>query len=326
MTQTMTAVAKQPQMTAQQQAIVTFNNKVNGSYVQNQLKSVLGANSGTFATSLVEIFTNDKKLQGCDANKVVQEAIKAAALKLPLNKQLGYAYLMVFNNWDKEARKAVPTPTLTIGYRGYIQMAMRTGQYRNINADVVYEGELRGKDKLSGSIDLSGEKTSDRIEGFFARFETVNGFSKTLYMSLAEMAAYALKYSPSFKRKPTKEDPIPTVDNLCDLANGQAQNGPTGKVGWEGDFLSMGIKTVLRRLLSKYGYLSIEMMGALSEDEATATTQQVRDEEFTEVKEVINVDTETGEVLNESEPHEASLGLSKPLEKAGDADDDNPFK
>ena len=81
MTQTMTAVAKQPQMTAQQQAIVTFNNKVSGSYVQNQLKSVLGANSGTFATSLVEIFTNDKKLQGCDVNKVVQEAIKAATLK-----------------------------------------------------------------------------------------------------------------------------------------------------------------------------------------------------------------------------------------------------
>ena len=171
MTQTMTAVVKQPQMTAQQQAIVTFNNKVNGSYVQNQLKSVLGANSGTFATSLVEIFTNDKKLQGCDVNKVVQEAIKAATLKLPLNKQLGYAYLMVFNNWDKETRKSIPTPTLTIGYRGYIQMAMRTGQYRNINADVVYEGELRGKDKLSGSIDLSGEKTSDRIEGFFAIFE-----------------------------------------------------------------------------------------------------------------------------------------------------------
>ena len=104
--------------------------------------------------------------------------------------------------------------------------------YRNINADVVYEGELCGKDKLSGSIDLSGEKTSDRIEGFFAHFETVNGFSKTLYMSLAEMAAYALKYSPSFKRKPTKDDPIPTVDNLCDLANGQAQNGPTGKVDY----------------------------------------------------------------------------------------------
>ena len=118
MTQTMTtAVVQQPQMTAQQQAIVTFNNKVNGSYVQNQLKSVLGANSGTFATSLVEVFTNDKKLQGCDVNKVVQEAIKAATLKLPLNKQLGYAYLMVFNNWDKEARKSVPTPTLTIGYR-----------------------------------------------------------------------------------------------------------------------------------------------------------------------------------------------------------------
>lgn len=319
-----TAVAKQPQLTAQQQTIVAFNNKVNGSFVQNQLKSVLGANSGTFATSLVEIFTNDKQLQECDVNKVVQEAIKAATLKLPLNKQLGYAYLMVFKNWDKEARRTVPTPTLTIGYRGYIQMAMRTGQYRNINADVVYEGELVKKDKLSGGIDLSGDKMSDKIEGFFAHFETINGFSKTLYMSLSEMAAYALKYSPSFKRKVTPDTPLPTVDGLCDLANGQAQNGPTGKVGWEGDFLSMGVKTVLRRLLSKYGYLSIEMMGALAEDEKEPSVQQVRDVEFSETKEIISVDEQTGGVVDmaENKPSEASLSSAKP----NGEEDDNPFE
>ena len=136
-------------------------------------------------------------------------------------------------------------------------------------------------------------------------------------MSLAEMAAYALKFSPSFKRKATKEDLIPTVDNLCDLANGQAQNGPTGKVGWEGDFLSMGIKTVLRRLLSKYGYLSIEMMGALSEDEKTPNVQQVRDEEFSEAKEIISVDAQTGEVVNDG---------AASAEAATAAEDDNPFK
>lgn len=315
-----TAVATAGKLTPAQQNIVNFNNKMNGNYVQTQLKNVLGKNAGTFATSLIEVFSNDTQLQGCDANKVIQEAIKAATLKLPLNKQLGYAYIVVFNNWDKVKRCKVPTPTLTIGYRGYIQMAMRTGQYRNINADVVYEGELLGKNKLSGEIDLSGTKTSDKIDGFFAHFETINGFTKTLYMSLEDMAAYALKFSPSFKRKATPDSPLPTVDDLCDLANKQSVEGASSKVGWEGDFLSMGTKTVLRRLLSKYGYLSIEMMSAISDDEKQ-TAADVRDAEFSEAKEVITVDAETGEI---KQPASESIQPTAAPEPAKPAD--NPFK
>ena len=283
-------------LTKTQQTIVSFKQKVDGNYVQNQLKNVLGRNAGTFTTSLMEVYTSDKQLQSCDPNKVVTEAIKAATLKLPLNKQLGYAYLLVFKNYNKETRQVEPTPTIVIGYRGYIQLAMRTGQYRNINADVVYEGELRGKDKLSGHIDLSGDKTSDKIEGFFAHFETINGFHKTLYMSLSDMASYALKFSPSFKVKDA-----PTVDQLCDLANLQSQNGPvSGQVGWKGDFIAMAQKTVLRRLLSKYGYLSIEMMTALSEDEPTSV-EAVRDEVVSEPKPTFEP-TEYTEVEEVEEP------------------------
>lgn len=273
-------------LTPTQVGVMNFTKSINSSYVQNQLKQVLGKNAGTFATSLVEVFTNDTQLQKCDQKKVIQEAIKAATLKLPLNKQLGYAYILVFNNWDKASRKSVPTPQIVLGYRGYIQLAMRTGQYKNINADVVYEGEMVGRDKLSGVIDLSGDKISEKVVGYFAHFETVNGFSKTLFMSLGEMAGYALKFSPSFKRNAEK-NPLPTVDSLCDMANDQAVNGPQqGKVGWEGDFNSMAIKTVLRRLLSKYGYLSIEMMSALAEDESSAVEQ--RNEENNETKPVFD--------------------------------------
>lgn len=273
-------------LTPTQVGVMNFTKSINSSYVQNQLKQVLGKNAGTFATSLVEVFTNDTQLQKCDQKKVIQEAIKAATLKLPLNKQLGYAYILVFNNWDKASRKSVPTPQIVLGYRGYIQLAMRTGQYKNINADVVYEGEMIGRDKLSGAIDLSGEKVSEKVVGYFAHFETVNGFSKTLFMSLGEMAGYALKFSPSFKRNAEK-NPLPTIDALCDMANDQAVNGPQqGKVGWEGDFNSMAIKTVLRRLLSKYGYLSIEMMSALAEDESSAVEQ--RNEENNETKPVFD--------------------------------------
>lgn len=273
-------------LTPTQVGVMNFTKSINSSYVQNQLKQVLGKNAGTFATSLVEVFTNDTQLQKCDQKKVIQEAIKAATLKLPLNKQLGYAYILVFNNWDKASRKSVPTPQIVLGYRGYIQLAMRTGQYKNINADVVYEGEMIGRDKLSGAIDLSGDKVSEKVVGYFAHFETVNGFSKSLFMSLGEMAGYALKFSPSFKRNAEK-NPLPTVDALCDMANDQAVNGPQqGKVGWEGDFNSMAIKTVLRRLLSKYGYLSIEMMSALAEDESSAVEQ--RNEENNETKPVFD--------------------------------------
>lgn len=273
-------------MSATQIAITDFNKKINGNYVQTQLKNVLKENAGTFSTSLIEVFTNDKQLQSCDVNKVVQEAIKAASLKLPINKNLGYAYLLVFNNWDKERRIAVPTPQLVIGYKGLLQLAYRTGYYTDINADVVYEGELRGRDKLSGRIDLSGEKVSEKVEGYFAYFELKSGIRKTLYMSVEEMANYALRFAPTFKGK----NP-PKVDELIDSAQSQALNGVIpGQVGWKGDFNGMATKSVLRRLLSKYGYLSIEMMDAMSKDEQPqfTTAEEIRNEENLEARPVIN--------------------------------------
>ena len=272
-------------MNATQIAITDFNKKINGNYVQTQLKNVLKENAGTFSTSLIEVFTNDKQLQSCDVNKVIQEAIKAASLKLPINKNLGYAYLLVFNNWDKEKRVAVPTPQLVIGYKGLLQLAYRTGYYTDINADIVYEGELRGRDKLSGRIDISGEKTSEKVEGYFAYFELKSGIRKTLYMSVEEMANYALRFAPTFKGKNQ-----PKVDELIDAAQEQAQSGVVpGQVGWKGDFNGMATKTVLRRLLSKYGYLSIEMMDAMAKDEQPYTTaEEIRNEDNAAPRQVID--------------------------------------
>ena len=298
-------------MTPEQRNIMEFKKKLDGNFVQNQLKQVLKENAGTFATSLMEVYTNDKQLQTCNPNSVMQEAIKAASLKLPLNKQLGYGYVVVYNNYDKQTRQKVPTPTLVIGYKGYIQLAMRTGQYRNINADVVYEGELRQTDKLTGAIDLNGVKTSEKVIGYFAHFELINGFAKTLYMTTEEMANYALKYAASFRG----QNP-PTVDNLIDMAQAQAQNGPVqGQVGWKGDFNAMAQKTVLRRLLSKYGFLSIEMMNALADDEPTTVSAEViRDEDNTAPKQVISADkmmqdAEATEVVDEQQPEQEAAPI-----------------
>jgi recombination protein RecT len=294
-------------LTPAQQNITNFKKMVDGNYVQTQLKQVLKENAGTFATSLMEVYTNDKQLQTCEPKLVIQEAIKAASLKLPLNKQLGYGYVVVYNNWDKQTRQKVPTPTLVIGYKGYIQLAMRTGQYRNINADVVYEGELRHTDKLTGAIDLNGTKLSEKVVGYFAHFELINGFSKTLYMTTEEMANYALKYAAVFRGQNA-----PSVDNLIDMAQSQAQNGPVqGLVGWKGDFNAMAQKTVLRRLLSKYGFLSIEMMNALADDEQPQITsaEEIRNEENAAPAQVVTAEAimQEAEEVKDTETEEAPI-------------------
>ena len=127
---------------------------------------------------------------------MVAQALKAAVLKLPITKALGFAYIVVFNNSVKQPDGSwmkVPTPTFMPGYRGYIQLAMRTGQYRTMNTDIVYEGEVQKVNKLAGEINFDGKKLSDKIVGYFAYFETLNGFSKTLYMTVEQMATHAKK-------------------------------------------------------------------------------------------------------------------------------------
>lgn len=300
MTQTMTQVAKQPQGTAKQYAVAAFKKTAESGYYQQQLKNVLKENAGTFAASLMELVTGDDKLLACDSKLLMAEAMKAASLKLPLNKQLGYAYIVPYGK----------TPTMIIGYKGLYQLAIRSGLYKNINADVVYEGEYQGNDKITGELHLGGEKISEKPVGYFAYFELTNGFKKMMYMSLDDMASYCKKYSATMKNcKMSNEE-------LAELAEKQATQGPGNSVGWYGNFNDMATKTVLRRLLSKYGYLSIEMQNAMSVDEAE-TAEEHRDAEFAEAKEVINVDAQTGEVVNDG---------AASAEAATAAEDDNPFK
>jgi recombination protein RecT len=141
-------------------------------------------------------------------------------------------------------------PQFQIGYKGLIQLAMRTAQYRIINADVVYEGEYKTKNKLTGEYDLNGEQVSDKIIGYFAHFEMLNGFSKTLYMTKEKVTAHAEKYSKSYTQ-------------------------PYGP--WKKEFDAMAIKTVCRGLLGKWGYLSVEMINAMSEDTDTDVADKVQD-------------------------------------------------
>ena len=277
-----TAVAKQPSQKAL--AVKNFQAVMNNSYYQTLLQNTLKENKGTFTTSLMELATSDEKLLQCAPNALMAEALKAASLHLPLNKQLGQCYILPFKN------HGVMTPTLVVGTKGYLQLAMRTGKYETINSDVVYEGELKGYDKVTGNLDLSGVRTSNVPIGYFAYMKMKNGFSKLLYMSLDEVCLYAKQYSPTVK---FSEKATPAT--LKELALKQAASGVSDGVGWYSNFEIMALKTVLRRLLSKWGELSIENNDILNIDEAPSAEQQ-RDEEFAEAKEVIEVDAETGEI------------------------------
>ena len=272
-----TAVAKQPSQKAL--AVKNFKAVLDNSYYQEQLKNVMKENAGTFAASLLELVTSDEKLLACDSRLLMAEAMKAASLHLPLNKQLGYAYIVPYGN----------TPTMIIGYKGLYQLAIRSGLYKNINADVVYEGEYQGYDKISGELHLDGVKSSNKIVGYFAFLELTNGFRKMMYMSLDDMCSYAKKYSATLRNCKM------TNQQLEEMAQKQAESGPGNTVGWYGNFNDMATKTVLRRLLSKYGYLSIEMQTAMTVDDVP-TAEAQRDEEFSEDKKVIVVDAETGEI------------------------------
>lgn len=198
--------------------------------VQEQFRNALNDQSGPFVASLIEAYSGDKYLQACEPKSVIMEALKAATLMLPINKSLGFAYLLAYKN----------KPQMQIGYKGLIQLALRSGQYKTINAGVVYEGEFRGYNKLTGHLDLTGAPTSLNPVGYFAYIELVNGFSKCEYMGLDMVQAHAARYSQSVKAG--KESP------------------------WTTNFDEMAQKTVLKRLISRYGIMSIDMQTAIAAD------------------------------------------------------------
>lgn len=282
-----TAVAKQPSQKAL--AVKNFQAVMNNSYYQSLLQNTLKDNKGAFTTSLMELFTSDPQLMQCNPNALMGEAVKAAGLRLPINKQLGQAYIVVFKNKDKATGQLVPTPTLIIGTKGYINLALRTNKYININKGTVYEGEFQGFDKVTGSLDISGEKLSDVPVGYFAYFKQKSGFEKIMYMTIDEICKFAKTYAPTVKFSKI------TWQELKELAIKQSVEGEGGGLGWFAGFQDMAEKTVLRQLLSSWGELSVDAEQVINADERPSAIQQ-RDEEFAEDKKVIVVDAETGEV------------------------------
>lgn len=242
-----------------------FKGLLNSQTTRAQVAKSLKENAGAFLSSMLDLYSGDSSLQSCRPESVIRECLKAASLNLPLVKTLGFAYVVPFKN----------EPTFVIGYKGLIQLAQRTGQYLNINADVVYEGELKSKNKLSGMIDISGQATSDKAVGYFAYFRLINGFEKTYFMTKADVEAYAKRYSPSYN----------------------ASFSP-----WKNEFDKMALKTVIRQLIKTYGIMSIEMQTALATDDDEAANNKAAEDNAN--KTPLHIDENTGEVTGEGKAAE----------------------
>lgn len=219
---------------------------------KKRINEIMGKKAAPFMASIVNV-SNLPGLKEADPNSIISSAIVAATLDLPIDQNLGFAYIVPYNT--KEGNSYVKKAQFQMGYRGYIQLAMRTGQYKTINAIEIYKGEIKRVNRLTGEIEFNEDEDlidRDTVVGYMAYFKLLNGFEKTLYMTKEEMEKHAKKYSQSYSSQKKW-----VVDASL----------------WSTDFDGMAIKTVIKRLLSKYGILSVEMQNAITNDQAVMNNE-----------------------------------------------------
>jgi len=254
---------------ARQQQKQTFSAFLTSDAIKNRVNQIVGSKDGPrFISSLVSAVSVNPTLAQCDHSSILSAALLGEALKLSPSPQLGQYYMVPFE--DKERGKIA---VFVLGYKGYIQLAIRSGYYKKINVLAIHEGEMNKYDPLEEVIDVALIEDEEKREGtpvigYYAMFEYHNGFRKTMYWSRKKMEAHALKYSKGYAN---------------DLKKG------TSWTFWSKDFDGMAYKTMLRQLISKWGIMSIEMQRAYESDSAIVAENGA----------VLYVDNDTGEVLSE---------------------------
>lgn len=212
--------------------------------VKNQINQVIGGKDGTkFISAVVSAVNANPGLQECTNQSILSAALLGESLKLSPSPQLGQYYMVPFN--DKNKGKVAQ---FQLGYKGYIQLAIRSGQYKKLNVLAIKEGELIRFDPMNEEIEvklIDDEEAREQAAtiGYYAMFEYTNGFRKAIYWSKKKMEAHALQYSMGYRAK-------------------------KGYTFWEKDFDAMAYKTMLRQLISKWGIMSIEMQNAIDADMA----------------------------------------------------------
>lgn len=233
--------------------------------VKKQINQVVGGKNGTrFISSIVSAVQSTPALQECTSPSIVNAALLGEALNLSPSPQLGQFYMVPFDNKKKGCKEA----QFQLGYKGYIQLAIRSGYYKKLNVLAIKEGELVRYDPLDEEVevnliddDILREETPTM--GYFAMFEYENGFRKTLYWSKKKMLAHAEKYSFAFYKNGGAR-------SLELLEQGKIPEKDMWKYSsfWFKDFDGMALKTMLRQLISKWGIMSIDLQNAIDKDMA----------------------------------------------------------
>ena len=236
-----------------------FSTFMTSNAVQKRIGAMIGGDGGPrFISAVVSAVSVNPALSQCDYGTILSAALLGESLKLSPSPQLGQYYMVPF----KDKKRGTTVAQFQLGYKGYIQMAIRSGQYKKLNVLAIKQGELIRYDPLFEEIEVAlieDEQKREQTEtvGYYAMFELVNGYRKTMYWSREKMIAHADKYSMAFSAsayQKIQEGKIPQADMWKYSSF------------WYKDFDAMAYKTMLRQLISKWGVMSIDLQTALSKD------------------------------------------------------------
>lgn len=244
--------------------------------VKNKFHELLGKRAPAFITSVLQIVASNNLLLKAEPNSVYHSAAVAATLDLPLNNNLGLAYIVPYNQKFKDENGNWQTKQVAqfqMGYKGFIQLAQRTGMYKTISAAPIYEGQLIDQNPLTGFVFDFTKKTSEKVIGYASYFKLLNGFEKIVYSTVEEIENHAKRFSQTYK---------------------------TNKGIWVDDFQSMALKTVLKANLSKWAPLSVDIQNAITFDQSVVKDFSTQDVEYIDNSNEIAITREELQVLLDS--------------------------